>query len=155
MKLKVGSKAPDFELLDQNNKNHKLSNYLGKKVILYFYPKDDTPGCTTEACNFRDVYTDYSKLGIIVLGVSMDSVNSHKKFSDKYKLNFPILSDNEKIVVNKYDVIGEKKFMGKVYNGILRTTFIIDEKGKIIKIFENVSPKEHNNEILEFLDTKK
>lgn len=146
-----GSIAPDFSLPDQNGKIHKLSDYKGKKVILYFYPKDDTPGCTKEACNFRDDYSKYKKKGVVILGISVDPVKSHKKFEEKYELPFTILSDEKKEVVNKYDVWKEKSFMGRKYMGIMRETFLIDEKGKIIKHFTDVKPDEHSKEILEII----
>jgi peroxiredoxin Q/BCP len=146
--LKEGSKAPDFELQDQNGKTHKLSDYKGKKIILYFYPKDDTPGCTIEACNFRDDSALYKKKGAIILGISVDDIKSHKKFVDKYKLPFILLSDSEKKIVNSYSVWKEKSFMGRKYMGTSRETFIIDEKGKLVKHFNDVSVKDHSKEIL-------
>ncbi|MGV8171125.1 MAG: thioredoxin-dependent thiol peroxidase [Candidatus Woesearchaeota archaeon] len=149
--LKEDSKAPDFELLDQDGKKHKLSDYKGKKVVLYFYPKDSTPGCTIEACSFRDDETAYKKKGAIVLGVSVDDINSHKKFVDKYKLPFTLLADIDKKVVNSYRVWKEKSFMGRKYMGTSRETFLIDEKGKIIKHFDEVNVKNHSKEILELL----
>jgi len=148
---KEGSKAPDFELSDQDGKPHKLSDYHGRKVVLYFYPKDMTPGCTVEACQFRDRRKEIAKKGAVVLGVSTDSVKSHKKFEEKEKLNFTLLSDENKDVVNKYGVWGKKKFMGREYMGTNRVTFVIDEKGKIIKVFEKVTPKGHDDEVLALL----
>jgi len=145
--LKLGQKAPEFSLLDQNSKEHHLHDYLGKKVLLYFYPKDDTPGCTTEACNFRDNIESLSNLGLIILGVSADSVKSHKKFEEKYKLPFPLLSDESRVVCEAYDVWQKKKFMGREYMGIVRNSFLIDEKGNIAKIYEDVKPKEHVSEV--------
>lgn len=145
--IKIGNKAPEFKLPDQNGEIHTLKQYLGKKVLLYFYPKDDTPGCTTEACNFRDGYKDFEKLGLVILGVSADSVKSHKKFAEKFDLPFPILSDEEKKVCEAYGVWGKKKFMGREYMGIARTSFLIDEKGKIEKIYEDVKSKEHAEEV--------
>jgi len=146
--LKEGSKTPDFELQDQNGKTHKLSDYKGKKIILYFYPKDDTPGCTIEACNFRDDNKEYKKKGAIILGISVDDIKSHKKFVDKYKLPFILLSDSEKKIVNLYNVWKEKSFMGRKYMGTSRETFIINEKGKLVKHFNDVSVKDHSKEIL-------
>lgn len=145
--LKIKSKAPEFSLPDQNGKIHNLKMYQGKKVLLYFYPKDDTPGCTTEACSFRDNLKDLAKLGLVVLGVSKDSVKSHEKFSKKYDLNFPILSDESGEVVEAYGAWGKKKFMGREYMGVLRKSFLIDEAGKIEKIYEEVKPKEHVEEV--------
>jgi len=149
--LEEGAKAPDFELLDQDGKAHKLSDYKGKKIVLYFYPKDDTPGCTIEACNFRNDEALYKKKGAVILGISVDDEKSHKKFVDKYHLPFTLLADTEKFVVNKYGVWKEKSFIGKKYMGTSRETFIIDEKGKIMKHFDDVSVKNHSKEILELL----
>lgn len=143
-----GTEAPDFKLLDQNGKEHSLIDYRGKLVLLYFYPKDDTPGCTKEACAVRDNFREFGKLDAVVLGVSTDSVKSHKKFEEKYKLNFTLLSDENKEVVNKYGVWGKKKFMGREYTGTLRTSFLIDPDGKIAKVYENVKPAEHVEEVL-------
>ncbi len=148
MAIATGIKAPDFTLPDENGKLHTLSEYQGKPVILYFYPKDDTPGCTTEACNFRDDYSAYEKAGVTILGVSPDSPQSHAKFKKKFGLPFTLLSDEGHKVCNTYGVWGPKKFMGKSYEGVLRTTFLIDSEGKIIKVFENVKPAEHSKEIL-------
>ncbi|MEM3374026.1 MAG: thioredoxin-dependent thiol peroxidase [Candidatus Woesearchaeota archaeon] len=149
--LKENDKAPDFELYDQNNKLHKLSNYNDKTLVLYFYPKDMTPGCTTEACNFRDDYSEFEKKDIVILGVSNDSVESHKKFAEKHKLNFPLLADVDKKVSIVYGVYGQKKFMGKIFNGINRTTFIIKE-GVIKKIYPKVDVSKHSKEILKDID---
>lgn len=148
MKLKVGQPAPDFELPDQNGDMHKLSDERGKWVLLYFYPKDDTPGCTKEACAIRDNFPDFKKVKAAVLGVSVDSVKSHKKFSEKYKLPFTLLADEEKEVVKLYGVWGKKKFMGREYDGTLRTSFLIDPEGAIAKIYENVKPATHAGEVL-------
>lgn len=150
--LQLHKKAPTFILQDQNGITHTLEQYKGKKVLLYFYPKDDTPGCTTEACSFRDNYKTLSDAGLVVLGVSKDSVKSHKKFADKYDLPFPLLSDNEGTVCEAYGVWGKKKFMGREYMGIMRQSFLIDEKGGLAKIYEKVVPKEHSEEVL--LDMK-
>jgi len=142
-------KAIDFNLPDENNIYHKLADYLGKWVVLYFYPKDDTPGCTAEACSFRDNLADLKKYGVEILGVSKDSVKSHKKFSEKYGLNFAILSDESLETIKAYGAYGEKKFMGKTFEGVMRVTFLIDKKGNIKKKYEKVSPKEHAKEILD------
>jgi len=142
-------KATEFNLADENNIYHKLADYLGKWVVLYFYPKDDTPGCTAEACSFRDSLADLKKYGVEILGVSKDSVKSHKKFSEKYGLNFPILSDESLETIKAYGAYGEKKFMGKTFEGVMRVTFLIDKKGNIKKKYEKVSPKEHAKEILD------
>ncbi len=146
--LEVNSKAPDFELSDQNGKDRKLSDYLGKKVLLYFYPKDDTPGCTTEACSLRDSFPNFSVVNAEVIGISTDSVSSHKKFADKYKLPFTLLSDEKKEVVKLYDVYQPKKIFGKEFLGTIRTSFLIDEKGEIAKIYEGVKPAVHAGEVL-------
>lgn len=146
--LKIGNKAPKFELPDQDGKVHKLSDYLGKKVLIYFYPKDDTPGCTTEACNFRDNFADIAKMGLIVLGVSKDTMKSHKKFADKYNLNFPILSDESTEMIQKYGAWRLKKFMGREYMGIERMSVLIDEEGRVSKIYESVKPALHTQEVI-------
>lgn len=144
--------AVDFNLPDQDGKSHKLSDYKGKWVILYFYPKDDTPGCTKEACNFRDAFEELQKMDVQILGVSKDSVASHKKFAEKYDLNFPILSDEDKEVIKKYNAWGVKKFMGREFEGILRTTYLIDPQGKIKKVYEKVNPLIHASEIIKDLN---
>ena len=149
--LEVGKKAPDFSLYNQDEKKISLKDYLGKNVILYFYPKDDTSGCTKEACSFRDNIPKFSKADAVILGISPDSVNSHKKFSEKYKLPFNLLADEEKVVIEKYGVWKEKSMYGRKYMGVERTTFIIDEKGKIKKIFNKVKVEGHENEVLEIL----
>lgn len=146
--LKEGNKAPEFKTTDQNGKTISLADYKGKKIVLYFYPKDDTPGCTAESCNLRDNYSVLQKQGYEVLGVSADNEKSHRKFADKYELPFRLLADTEKEIINKYGVWGEKKFLGKKYSGILRTTFIIDEKGLIEKIIKEVETKKHTEQIL-------
>lgn len=146
MKLKIGEQAPDFELPDQNGRNRKLSEFSGKKVLIYFYPKDFTSGCTTEACSLRDSFPRFE--GVEVLGISTDTVASHKKFADKYKLPFTLLADTEKKVVKLYDVYQPKKFLGKEFLGTLRTSFLVDEKGKIAKIYESVKPAVHAVEVL-------
>ncbi|SRR3989344_2681513 len=155
MKLKIGDNAPNFNLLDENNNNRSLFNYHGKYVLLYFYPKDDTPGCTTEACMIRDDFSGFQKLDVIVVGVSTDSVKSHKSFVEKYNLPFTLLSDEKKEVVKLYGVWGKKKFMGREYDGTFRTSFLINPKGKIEKIYENVKPAEHSKEVLKDLENIK
>lgn len=147
-KLKVGDMAPEFTLLDQEGKIHSLKNYTGKKVLIYFYPKDDTPGCTTEACNFRDSNAAMMDMGLVILGVSKDSVKSHKKFAEKYDLNFPILSDESTEMIKSYDAWAPKKFMGREYLGVLRKSVLIDETGKISKIYEDVKAKDHRDEVI-------
>jgi len=149
--LDVGKKAPDFSLLNQEEKKISLKDFIGQKVVLYFYPKDDTSGCTKEACSFSDDLPKFSKIDAVVLGVSPDSVKSHKKFSEKYKLKFDLLADDEKKVVEKYGVWKEKSMYGRKYMGVERTTFIIDENGKIKKIFNKVKVDGHNKEVLEAL----
>lgn len=144
----VGKTAPDFALLDQDGKSHSLKEYKGKWVLLYFYPKDDTPGCTIEACTIRDQFADFKKIKAIVLGVSTDSVASHKKFATGYNLPFTLLADEHKEVVGKYGVFGEKKFMGRTYMGTKRTSFLIDPKGKIAKVYEKVKPLTHAAEVV-------
>ena len=144
-------KTADFTLPDQNGKNHKLSDYLGKWVVLYFYPKDDTPGCTKEACSFRDNYQTLQIKGVVILGVSKDSISSHKKFADKYRLTFPLLSDEDKKIHKAYGAWGKKKFMGREFEGTLRNTYLINPKGEIQKVYENVNPLNHAQKILEDL----
>jgi thioredoxin-dependent peroxiredoxin len=145
--LKEGSKAPIFEEIDQNGNTVRLSDFTGKKVILYFYPKDNTPGCTAEACNLRDNYESILNQGFIVIGVSPDSEKSHKGFAGKYSLPFPLIADTSKKIMNDYGVWGEKKMYGKSYMGVIRTTFIIDEKGIIEKIIEKVDTSGHTEQI--------
>ena len=151
MALQIGEKAPDFKLQDQFGDLHKLSDYLGKKVILYFYPKDNTPGCTTEACNFRDNYALFRAKGLQILGVSADNVKSHKGFQEKFSLPFLLLADTDHAVSEAYGVWALKKMMGKEYFGIVRTTFVIDEEGKISGVYEKVKPEEHAQEIIQDL----
>lgn len=146
--LKEGTKAPDFTGLDQNGKKISLKDFKGKKVVLYFYPKDDTPTCTTQACNLRDNYSLLTKQGLVVIGVSVDSVKSHKKFETKHELPFLLVADEDKKIVEKYGVWGEKLFMGKTIIGTHRTTFLIDETGKIRKIISKPKSKVHTEEIL-------
>jgi peroxiredoxin Q/BCP len=145
---KLHSSAPIFKLPDQNGKEHSLAYHEGKWILLYFYPKDDTPGCTKEACTIRDSFPNFKKLKIAVFGVSVDSVVSHKKFEKKYKLPFTLLSDDKKTVVKKYGVWGKNKFMGHIFEGTRRTSFLIDPKGKIAKIYKNVDPVVHAEEVL-------
>jgi len=147
--LKEGDKAPDFGVVNQDNKLVDLKSFQGKKVILYFYPKDSTPGCTVESCNLRDSYSELTNLGFEVIGVSADSVASHQKFIAKNDLPFDLLSDSDKKVIDAYGVWGPKKFMGKEYEGIHRTTFVIDENGIIERVFSKVKTKEHTQQILE------
>ncbi len=149
--LKVGDKAPDFMIPDYDGKDVALSSFRGKKVVLYFYPKDNTPGCTKEACSFRDGHPEIKKRGAVVLGVSVDSVGSHIKFRDKYQLNFPLLSDVNKEVVQAYGVWKEKSLYGRKFMGIERTTFIINEEGRIARIFPKVKVDDHLEEVLEAL----
>jgi thioredoxin-dependent peroxiredoxin len=148
MMPQLHSAAPLFALPDQNGKEHSLLDYKGKWVLLYFYPKDDTPGCTKEACAIRDSFPDFKKLKLTVLGISVDSVKSHKKFEEKYDLPFTLLADNDKKVVKKYGVWGKKQFMGHAYEGTSRTSFLIDPQGKIAKIYEGVNPVMHAEEVL-------
>ncbi|MFZ5882024.1 MAG: thioredoxin-dependent thiol peroxidase [Chloroflexota bacterium] len=148
MPISVGIPAPDFELLDDTNQPRRLSDFRGQRVVLYFYPKDDTPGCTREACNFRDDYSAYEQAGIVILGLSPDSVASHAKFKAKFQLPFALLADEGHKVCDAYGVWGAKKFMGKAYEGVLRTTFLVDPDGSILRIFENVRPAEHSVEVL-------
>jgi peroxiredoxin Q/BCP len=150
--LKEGDKAPDFDVKDLDGKLHLLSNYKGKKIILYFYPKDLTPGCTNESCNLRDNYAALKKKGFEVIGVSADTEKKHLQFIEKHDLPFSLLADTNKKVINAYGVWGPKKFLGKSYDGINRTTFVIDEKGIIIKIIEKVETKNHAEQILEALN---
>lgn len=146
--LTIDTLAPDFTLPDQDGKEHTLSSYRGKWVLVYFYPKDDTPGCTKEACSIRDADPDLSTLGAVVLGISADTVQSHKKFAQKYDLQFPLLADPEHRAIDLYGVWGKKKMMGREYDGIFRTSFLIDPEGKIAKVYENVRPEVHASEVL-------
>ena len=147
--LKEGSTAPAFKANDADGNSISLKDLRGQKVVLYFYPKDDTPGCTKEACSFRDAFSQFKKKGIAVLGVSPDKEASHQKFVTKYKLPFTLLADTDRSIAEAYGVWGEKKFMGRTYMGVHRTTFLIDEKGKIKKIFEKVKPEDHASEVLQ------
>lgn len=141
-------RAINFSLPDENGKIHQLKDYLGNWVLLYFYPKDNTPGCTKEACNFRDKMNDLKELGLQVLGVSADTIKSHKKFKEKYHLNFPLLSDEKKEVIKDYQAWGRKSFMGKEFEGILRISYLIDPQGEIVKKYNRVDPKKHADEVL-------
>ena len=150
--LEIGAKAPALSLPDQNGKEHSLSDYIGKKVILYFYPKDNTPGCSKQACGFAERYPQFLEKGAVVLGVSKDSVSSHKNFEQKYALPFPLLSDPEKEVIQAYDVWKEKKNYGKVSMGVVRTTYLIDENGIIVKAMGNVKAAENPGKMLELVE---
>ena len=147
--MKLKQTAPDFTLPDQNGKNHKLSDYMSSWVLIYFYPKDNTPGCTKEACLIRDNFPFFEKLNLKVIGISADSIESHAKFSKKHNLPFTLLSDEKKEVIEKYDVLKKKSIFGRTVLGIKRTSFLIDDKGKIVKIYENVKPAVHAQEVLE------
>lgn len=147
--LNAGDPAPDFSLPADDGKSLSLSGYQGRKLVLYFYPKDDTPGCTTESCDFRDRVKDFNKIGVDVVGISRDSVASHQKFKKKYGLNFPLLSDESGEVCEKYGVWQEKSMMGKKYMGIVRSTFLIDEDGKIARIWRNVKVEGHADDVRE------
>ena len=149
--IKENTKAPIFKLPSTNKKDYSLKNSLGNYVIIYFYPKDDTPGCTLETNDFNKLLPKFKKLNCEILGISKDNLKSHDKFRDKYKIKFDLLADEEKKVLKKYKVWGKKKFMGKEFMGILRTTFLIDKKGKIIKIWKNVRVKDHAKEVLKTL----
>lgn len=149
--LEVGTKAIDFTLKNQFNQDVTLSSFRGKKVVLYFYPKDDTPGCTTQACTFRDNFDEFKNRDIVVIGISVDDISSHKKFIEKYDLPFELLADSNKEVVTNYGVWVEKSMYGKKYMGTQRSTFIINEEGIITKIFEKAKPDTNATEILDFL----
>ena len=149
--LTIGTKAPDFTLPDQNGEIRSLSDFLGQKVILYFYPKDMTSGCTKQACSFGELYPQFREKGAVVLGVSKDSVASHKRFEEKYGLPFPLLSDPELEVIQAYDVWKEKTNYGKVTMGVVRTTYLIDEEGVIVKAFDKVKAAENPNQMLNLL----
>ena len=151
MVLSPNKIAPDFSLQDETDTTRRLSDFRGRSVVLYFYPKDDTPGCTTEACNFRDDYSAFIDSDVVILGVSPDSQKSHVKFKEKYSLPFHLLSDMQHEVCNLYGVWGPKKSMGREYDGVHRTTYIIDKNGYIVKVFENVKPADHSNEVLAVL----
>ena len=146
--LKKGDKAPYFSATDQSGKTHTLADYSGKKLVVFFYPKADTPGCTAEACGLRDNYHRFEAQGYAILGVSADSQKKQAKFSEKYSLPFPLIADEDHAVLNAFGVWGPKKFMGRTFDGIHRTTFVIDEKGIIEDVIENVKTKEHSSQIL-------
>lgn len=148
MPLSDGIAAPDFTLVDDAGVTRRLADYRGQNIVLYFYPKDDTPGCTTEACNFRDDYSAYVENNVTILGISPDSSKSHAKFKKKFELPFPLLADEEHAVCDAYGVWGQKKFMGREYMGVLRTTFVIDQDGHIKKVFLDVKPAGHSQEVL-------
>jgi thioredoxin-dependent peroxiredoxin len=150
--LAIGTKAPDFSTFDQNGKRVSLQGFSGKKVILYFYPKDNTPGCTKEACAFRDKFSLFQDHNVVVIGVSVDSIKSHKSFVDKHQLPFPLLSDTDKDIVEAYGVWGEKMLYGKKYFGTSRVTYLIDELGNITAVFSKVKPEVHAEEILNLLE---
>ncbi|XKT75155.1 MAG: thioredoxin-dependent thiol peroxidase [Patescibacteria group bacterium UBA2103] len=145
-------KAPKFTAIDQNEKEHSLEDYRGGWVLLYFYPKDNTPGCTVEGQVFEEYKKDFEKRNTVVLGVSPDSLESHKKFAEKFDLSFPLLVDEDRKIIDAYKVWGEKKFMGRVYQGVFRNSFLINPEGKIMKVYENVKPKLHAEEVLKDLD---
>jgi len=155
MPISAGFPAPDFELADETGTVRRLSDFRGRPVVLYFYPKDDTPGCTVEACNFRDDYSAYEEAGVTVLGVSPDKVKSHQKFKEKYHLPFPLLADEGHKVSDLYGVWGQKKMMGRSFMGLLRTTFLIGPDGEIVRVFEGVKPAVHSKEVLEALEEMK
>ena len=146
--LEIGTQAPDFTLSDQNGNMHSLSEYRGKKVILYFYPKDNTPGCTKQACGFAERFPQFTEKGAVILGISKDSVASHKKFEEKYGLPFTLLADPELVAIQAYDVWQEKKNYGKTYMGVVRTTYLIDENGKIVKAFDKVKAADNPEQML-------
>ncbi|HAD06815.1 MAG TPA: thioredoxin-dependent thiol peroxidase [Anaerolineaceae bacterium] len=152
MPISANIPAPDFELPDETGTPRRLSDYRGKPVVLYFYPKDDTPGCTKEACSFRDDYSEYQKSGVVILGISPDSPKSHAKFKEKYNLPFTLLADEEHQVCELYGAWGRKKFMGREYDGVLRTTFLIGPDGTILKVFPDVKPEGHSQEVLAALE---
>ncbi|RGZ00972.1 thioredoxin-dependent thiol peroxidase [Clostridium sp. AM58-1XD] len=149
--LEQGTKAPDFTLKDKDGKEVRLSDYLGRKVVVYFYPKDNTPGCTKEACAFAGAFKQYERIGVTVIGISKDSETSHRKFADKYELPFILLSDPELTAIKAYDVWQEKKLYGKVSMGVVRSTYIVDEQGVIEKVYPKAKPDTNAAEILEYL----
>ena len=153
--IKVNTKAPDFSLLSTNGEKQKLKNLIGKYVVIYFYPKDDTPGCTIETNDFNKLLPKFKKLNCEIFGISKDTIKSHDKFREKFKIKFDLLSDEEIKVLKKYKVWGKKKFMGREFMGIIRSTFLIDKKGKIIKVWNNVKVKDHAKEVLEILKSFK
>lgn len=148
MPIAAGIPAPDFQLLDDTGATRRLADFRGRPIVLYFYPEDDTPGCTKEACGFRDDYSAFKKAGVVILGVSPDTVKSHQKFKAKYELPFPLLADLGHKICDVYGVWGPKQFMGREYEGVQRTTFLIDKRGHIVRVFEKVRPVEHSAELL-------
>jgi peroxiredoxin Q/BCP len=148
MVLSAGMQAPEFKLNDHEGQPHQLVDYIGQTIVIYFYPKDDTPGCTKEACSFRDAYADFKEAGVTLIGISPDSEKSHTKFIEKYELPFTLLSDPGHKVCEAYGVWGLKKFMGREYEGVYRTTFVIGPEGEIKHVFENVKPDDHSQEVL-------
>jgi len=150
--LQVGDAMPSFELPDQQGKLIKSSDFAGKPLVIYFYPKDDTHGCTKEACSFRDAFKAYQDRGVTVIGISADTPQAHGKFTSKYNLPFILLSDTDKVVIKAFGAWGEKKMYGKSYEGIIRSTFVIDNQGKIIKVFPKVKPEDHAKEVLAVLE---
>jgi len=153
--IKENTKAPDFTLPSTNGENQKLKDLLGKYVVIYFYPKDDTPGCTIETNDFNKLYPKFEKLNCEIFGISKDTIKSHDKFREKFKIKFDLLSDEQIKILKKYKVWGKKKFMGREFMGIIRSTFLIDKKGKIIKVWDNVKVKDHAKEVLETLKSLK
>lgn len=151
MPISAGIPAPDFSLADENGTVRTLAEFRGKPVVLYFYPKDDTPGCTKEACSFRDGYGAYVRAGVVVLGISPDDSKSHTKFKEKFSLPFPLLADTDHAIAEAYGVWGLKKFSGREYYGVFRTTFLIDSEGVIARVLENVNPEGHAEEVLGIL----
>jgi peroxiredoxin Q/BCP len=152
--LKIGDKAPAFHGIDQHGNTHNLSDFLGKKIVLYFYPKDDTPGCTKEACNLRDNYELLLQKGFVVLGVSPDDTASHLKFANKFQLPFPLIADPALEIIKAYGAWGKKNMYGKEYEGLLRTTFIINEEGVIDEVIKKVKTDDHTNQIINLYDKK-
>lgn len=150
--LKIGTKAPAFNLPDQTGVMHSLADQKGKWVLIYFYPKDLTPGCTTEACSMRDMNKEFAKRNAVVFGVSKDSVKMHGKFADKHQLNFPLLADESTEMIQAYEAIGKKKFMGREFVGVYRVSYLIDPEGKIAKAYESVKPAAHAEEVLADID---
>lgn len=150
--LKKGDQAPDFKGLDQDGKLVSLKDFKGKKLVLYFYPQDNTPTCTNEACNLRDNFSKLKKQGFAIIGVSPDNEKKHRKFIDKFDLPFPLIADTDLKIIKEYDVWGTKKFMGRIYDGVVRTTFVIDEKGKVELVITKVDSKNHTEQILEELN---
>jgi peroxiredoxin Q/BCP len=155
MKLAAGDPAPDFTLPDQNEHEHTLSDYRGKWVLVYFYPRDNTPGCTQEACAFRDTFARLRRAGAVVLGISPDSVRSHGRFAEKHDLPFPLLADTDRKVVRLYGAWGKKKMAGREYMGVFRKSFLVDPEGRLAKAYEKVRPKEHAAEVLEDIKSLK